>query len=167
MYLSKIPTQVPGTLTRPLALADLASGSTNPYSSFSSCLSMTVAFFWLPLTPICSLLWDLVFPRLLPVSLEILRTNPLCGFHTKTDKESSDWCSPTERMPTILVIYAISAAYLQNMWNAPGRRWEKPLDYRIAMSWFKKLRQWELAMSGILSHHKPLQNSTATSVIYI
>ena len=25
------------------------------------------------------------------------------------------------------------------MWNAPGQRWEKPLDDRMAMSWFRRL----------------------------
>ena len=34
----------------------------------------------------CWLLWDLAFPCLLPVSLEISYTSPLCGFHAKTDK---------------------------------------------------------------------------------
>ena len=41
---SKIPTQLPRTRTHPLALADPASGSTGPNSSFSSRLSLTVAF---------------------------------------------------------------------------------------------------------------------------
>ena len=86
VYPSEIPTQLPGTLTHPLVLADPASWSTGPYSSFNSCLSMTVAFPWLSLTPVCSLLWDLAFPRLLPVSLEISDTISLCGFQTKTDK---------------------------------------------------------------------------------
>ena len=44
VYSNKIPAQLPGTLTHPLALADLASGSTGPNSSFSSHLSLTVAF---------------------------------------------------------------------------------------------------------------------------
>ena len=36
-------------LTHPHALADLASGSTGPNSSFSSCLSLTITFPWLSL----------------------------------------------------------------------------------------------------------------------
>ena len=68
VYLSKIPTQLPGTLTHPLALADPASGSTGPNSSFSRCPSLAVTFPWMSLTPLSSLLWDLAFPRLLPVS---------------------------------------------------------------------------------------------------
>ena len=64
MYPKEIPTQLPGTLTHSLALADLASGSTSPNSR----LSLTVAFPWLSLTPICSLLRDVAFPRHLPGS---------------------------------------------------------------------------------------------------
>ena len=41
---------------------------------------------WMSLTPLCWLLWDLAFPRLFPVSLEISRVSPLSGFHAKTDK---------------------------------------------------------------------------------
>ena len=45
------------------------------------------AFLRLSLTPLfCWLLWDLAFPCLLPVSSEISRTSPLCGFRTKADK---------------------------------------------------------------------------------
>ena len=52
----------------PLALANLTSGPTGPNSSLSSRISLTVAFPWPSLTPFfCWLLWDLAFPRLLPV----------------------------------------------------------------------------------------------------
>ena len=53
LYSNKISTQLSGTLTHPYALADPASGSTGPNSSFSSCLSLTVAFPWLSLTTLC------------------------------------------------------------------------------------------------------------------
>ena len=43
-------------------------------------------FPWLSLTPLYWLLWDLAFPRLLPVSEEISWASTLCGFHAKTDK---------------------------------------------------------------------------------
>ena len=41
------------------------------------------------------------------------------------------------------------------MGNAPVRRLDKPLDYRMAMRWYKKLRYWGPAVSGILSHLAP------------
>ena len=66
---SKIPTQLPGTLTHPLVLVDPASGSTGPNFSLSNTLSLTFAFPWLSLTAFfCWLPWDLAFSRLLPVS---------------------------------------------------------------------------------------------------
>ena len=56
---------------------------------FSSCLSLTITFPWLELTLVCWLLWDLAFPRLLPVSLkrfvwvfrQKIQRNPLTGAH--------------------------------------------------------------------------------------
>ena len=54
VYLSEIPTQPPGTLTHPLALADLTSESTGPSSSLGGCLSLTVAFPRLLLTDLSS-----------------------------------------------------------------------------------------------------------------
>ena len=53
---SEISTQLLGTLTHPLVLANPASESTSPNSLFTSCLSLTIAFPWLSLTPLCSAL---------------------------------------------------------------------------------------------------------------
>ena len=87
VHSNKIPIQLPGMLTHPLALANSSSGSTGPNSSLSSHLSLTVAFPRLSITAFfCWLPWDPAFSPLLPVSLEILRASPLCGFHAKTDK---------------------------------------------------------------------------------
>ena len=36
------------------------------------------------------------------------------------------------------VVYVVLCV-CKAMWNAPGRRWEKPLDNRMAMSWFKEV----------------------------
>ena len=44
VYASEIPSRLPGTLTRPLALANPAFGSTCPNSSFSNFLSLTSPF---------------------------------------------------------------------------------------------------------------------------
>ena len=44
VYPSEIPTQSPGTLTHPLALADPASESIGPNSSRRSCLSLSITF---------------------------------------------------------------------------------------------------------------------------
>ena len=52
----------------------------------SAATSLTVAFPWQSLTAVCSVLWDLSFPRLLPVSKEISHASPLSGFRAKTDK---------------------------------------------------------------------------------
>ena len=56
-----------------------------PSPRLSSHLSLTVAFSWLSLTPICWLLWDLAFPCLL-LLYEILCTSLLCRFRAKTEK---------------------------------------------------------------------------------
>ena len=50
VYSSEIPKQPPGTLTHPLALANLASESIGSNSSLGSRLSLTIAFPWLSLT---------------------------------------------------------------------------------------------------------------------
>ena len=50
---------------------------------FQQLLYLTVAFSWLSLTPICWLRWDLVFPRLLPVSSEISHASPQCWFRSQ------------------------------------------------------------------------------------
>ena len=92
VYPSEIPTQLPGTITHPPALGDPASGSTCPNSSFSSCLSLTVAFPWLSLTLICSLLWNLASSSsslvgnlarkfFVWVSHQNRQKNPLTGAH--------------------------------------------------------------------------------------
>ena len=94
MYPSKIPTQLPGTLTHPLTLADPASGSTIPNSSFSSCLSLTVAF---PLTVVnfslfttlgpclssssSGLVGNLVRKLFVQFSRQNRQRNPLTGAH--------------------------------------------------------------------------------------
>ena len=67
VYPNENPTQLPETLTHPLALADLASGSTGPNSAIQQPLSSdrrpSLTFndsYWLP--------WDLDVSCLLPVS---------------------------------------------------------------------------------------------------
>ena len=76
-------------------------------------LSSLVAFFcWLPFSV---LPWDLAFPHPLLVCWGILCTSPLCGFHTKTDKVSSDWPTPTQTNATYRAIHlhvAISSLQL-------------------------------------------------------
>ena len=70
-----------------------------PTHHFSSRFSLTIAFPWLSLTPICWLLWDLVFFQFHRKS----RAQSLCmSFVPKQTKESSDWRSPpyTLRMNT-------------------------------------------------------------------
>ena len=74
VYLNEIPTQLPGTLTHALVLADLAFVPTSPNSSlqqppFSDCCQL--------LSVNCS--GTLSF-------LKISCKSPLCGFRTKTDK---------------------------------------------------------------------------------
>ena len=81
VHSNKIPIQLLGTLTHPLALADPSSGSAGPSSSLNSHLSLTVAFLQLLLTALGP-----CFPRLLLVSLEISRASPLWGFRAKTYK---------------------------------------------------------------------------------
>ena len=76
VYPSEIPTQLPGTLTHPLPIPPSAAAS----------LSLTVTFPRLSLTSLCSLLWDLAFPRLPLVTYEISHASPLCGFRAKTDR---------------------------------------------------------------------------------
>ena len=80
VYSSEIPTKSLGTQTHPLTLANPASGSTGPSSwlpptSVSRCLLQTALFCQLVSY---ALLWDLAFPRSLPVSWEISCANPLC-----------------------------------------------------------------------------------------
>ena len=96
VYPREIPTEPPGALTHPLALADLASKSTGPNSSQSCCPFLTVAFprlllilffCWLPGT-----LPFLVFFQ----SRGRSYAQALCvGFAPKQTKESSDCLSPT------------------------------------------------------------------------
>ena len=97
VYPSEFPTQLPGTLSHPLAPA------TGPKSSFfSSCLSLTVAFPWLTLTPMCLLPWDLAFPRLVGnlvlkpfvwVSRQNRQRNLLTGAHPHTHPHNE--CPPS------------------------------------------------------------------------
>ena len=92
MYPDKIPTQLPGTLTHPLALADLASGSTHPNSSLQQlplsnhCLSLTVTnSSLLPalgpcLSPSSSgLIGNLMYKPFVWVSHQNKQRNPLTG----------------------------------------------------------------------------------------
>ena len=96
VYPSEIPTQLLGTLTHPLALADLASGSTCPNSSLSSRLSLTVAFPCLSITPICSLLFvgNLAHKPFVWVLHQNRQRNPLTGTHQHPH--------PQKRMPTVV-----------------------------------------------------------------
>ena len=96
VYQSEIPTQPRGTLTRPLTLANSASGSTGPSSSLSSRLSLVVTFPRLLLTA-----GSVNCPGTLP-SLVFFRSRmkssaqAFCvGFAPKQTKEFSDWNSPT------------------------------------------------------------------------
>ena len=105
-YPSEIPTQPPGTLTHPFALADMASESIGPNSSLNSRLSLTVTFRRLLLTAFfCSLPWDLAFPRLLPVSQETSRASPLCGVsrqNRQRDPLNGTHPHSQKRMPPIV-----------------------------------------------------------------
>ena len=88
VYPKENPTPLPGTLTHPLTL-DWPGFWVHSSQLLlqQPPLSLTVAFTWLSLTPICWLLGDLAFPRLLPVSLEISRASLLYGLRAKTDEE--------------------------------------------------------------------------------
>ena len=94
VYQSEIPTQPPGTLTRPLALADLVSKSTVSNSSLGSRLFLNVAlprllltafFHWLP-GELPSLVffrsrWKSRVQALLWVSRQNRQKNSLTGTH--------------------------------------------------------------------------------------
>ena len=106
VYPNEIPTQLPGTLTHPLALTGLASGSTCPNSSLQQPplsdrrLSLTVGN---------SYLLTALGPSLSSSSSGLvgnLARKPFVRFAPKQIKEPSDWRSstltPTERMLTIM-----------------------------------------------------------------
>ena len=83
-----------------------------PTLRFSSRLSLTVAFLWQSLSPLCLLLWDLAFPRDLPVSWEISCVSPLCGFCAKTYKGIL-WLALTHTHRT-------NAHHRATYWTNPG-----------------------------------------------
>ena len=93
VYSNKIPTQPQGALTHPLALADLASGSTGPNFSPSSRLSLTVLFPWL------SLLLTALGPCLSSSSSGLvghLTRKPFMWVSRQIRQRNPDWRSPTE-----------------------------------------------------------------------
>ena len=79
VYSSENPTQPPGTLAHPFALAEQTSESTGPSSSLGSRLSLTIAFDC-PGAFFFSTSSGLVGNR--------TRASHLCGFRVKTDKKS-------------------------------------------------------------------------------
>ena len=83
VYLDEISTQLPGTLTHPLALSDRASGFTGHNKSLQQPLLSNIH---LSMTVANSHLFTALRHYLLPVSLEILYASSLCGFRAKTDK---------------------------------------------------------------------------------
>ena len=107
VYPNEIPTQLPRTLTHPLALVDLVSGSTSSNSSLQQppisdrCLSLTVAISYLltALGPCPSSSSSGLVGNLARKPFEV-------SFAPKQTEDPSDWRSPTpiptERMPTIV-----------------------------------------------------------------